>query len=128
MARARNIKPAFFDNDELAENEPLGRLLFIGLWTLADYQDAAGRRGDYRDGGRVAGRCCWKHPRGRQYLVSRPFYAVRLPDQAILAGDAGFLACMFLHVPDRGNLPCLCCDPHVVRRIAPLRIVGIQAF
>lgn len=37
MARARNIKPAFFDNDELAENEPLGRLLFIGLWTLADH-------------------------------------------------------------------------------------------
>jgi hypothetical protein len=38
MARARNIKPAFFDNDELAENEPLGRLLFIGLWTLADHK------------------------------------------------------------------------------------------
>ena len=38
MARARNIKPAFFDNDELAENEPLGRLLFIGLWTLADFK------------------------------------------------------------------------------------------
>jgi hypothetical protein len=37
MARARNIKPAFFDNDELAENEPLGRLLFIGLWTLCDF-------------------------------------------------------------------------------------------
>ena len=27
MARARNIKPAFFDNDLLAEIEPLGRLL-----------------------------------------------------------------------------------------------------
>lgn len=38
MARARNIKPSFFDNDELSENDPLGRLLFIGLWTLADYQ------------------------------------------------------------------------------------------
>lgn len=38
MARARNIKPAFFDNDTLAlNNDPLGRLLFIGLWTLADY-------------------------------------------------------------------------------------------
>lgn len=36
MARARNIKPAFFDNDELADNDPLGRLLFIGLWTIAD--------------------------------------------------------------------------------------------
>lgn len=38
MARARNIKPAFFDNDLLAEIEPLGRLLFIGLWTIADYK------------------------------------------------------------------------------------------
>lgn len=37
MARARNIKPSFFDNDILAEhNCPLGRLFFIGLWTLAD--------------------------------------------------------------------------------------------
>jgi len=38
MARARNIKPAFFDNDELADIDPLGRLLFIGLWTLADFK------------------------------------------------------------------------------------------
>lgn len=36
MARARNIKPGFFINDELAEIDPLGRLLFIGLWTIAD--------------------------------------------------------------------------------------------
>lgn len=38
MARARNIKPAFFDNDLLADIDPLGRLLFIGLWTIADYK------------------------------------------------------------------------------------------
>lgn len=38
MARARNIKPAFFNNDELAEIEPIGRLLFIGLWTICDYK------------------------------------------------------------------------------------------
>ena len=38
MARSRNIKPSFFDNDELAEIDPLGRLLFIGLWTIADYK------------------------------------------------------------------------------------------
>jgi hypothetical protein len=38
MARARNIKPSFFTHDELADNEPLGRLLFIGLWTIADYK------------------------------------------------------------------------------------------
>jgi hypothetical protein len=36
MARSRNIKPGFFKNEELAEVEPLGRLLFAGLWTLAD--------------------------------------------------------------------------------------------
>ena len=36
MARARNIKPGFFTNEDLVEIDPLGRLLFIGLWTLAD--------------------------------------------------------------------------------------------
>lgn len=36
MPRARNIKPGFFMNDALAEIEPLGRLLFAGLWTIAD--------------------------------------------------------------------------------------------
>jgi uncharacterized protein YlbG (UPF0298 family) len=38
MARARNIKPAFFTNDELAELTPLERLAFIGMWTVADYK------------------------------------------------------------------------------------------
>ena len=38
MARARNIKPALFTNDTLAENDALGRLLFIGLWTIADFK------------------------------------------------------------------------------------------
>lgn len=36
MARARNIKPAFFKNDVLAECDMMTRLLFVGLWTLAD--------------------------------------------------------------------------------------------
>ena len=36
MARSRNIKPGFFTNEELADLAPLTRLLFIGLWTLAD--------------------------------------------------------------------------------------------
>jgi hypothetical protein len=36
MARARNLKPAFFQNDLLAEVDPLARLLFAGLWTVAD--------------------------------------------------------------------------------------------
>lgn len=36
MARARNIKPGFFSNDDLADCQPLARLLFIGLWCIAD--------------------------------------------------------------------------------------------
>lgn len=36
MARSRNIKPSIMDNEELAELEPLSRLLFIYLWMLAD--------------------------------------------------------------------------------------------
>jgi hypothetical protein len=36
MARARNIKPGFFKNEVLAEMPCEARLLFIGLWTLAD--------------------------------------------------------------------------------------------
>ena len=36
MARSRNIKPGFFANDELAECDPLARLLFVGLWCFAD--------------------------------------------------------------------------------------------
>ena len=38
MARSRNIKPSFFLNEQLADNEPLGRLLFAGLWTIADFR------------------------------------------------------------------------------------------
>jgi hypothetical protein len=36
MARARNLKPSFFTNDQLAECQPLARLLFAGLWCVAD--------------------------------------------------------------------------------------------
>jgi hypothetical protein len=36
MARARNIKPGFFSNEFLADLPVEARLLFIGLWTLAD--------------------------------------------------------------------------------------------
>lgn len=38
MARARNIKPSFFTNDDLSELNPLARLLFIGMWTISDYK------------------------------------------------------------------------------------------
>lgn len=36
MPRARNIKPGFFKNEVLASLDAKDRLLFIGLWTLAD--------------------------------------------------------------------------------------------
>lgn len=36
MARCRNLKPGFFTNEKLAELPPLTRLLFAGLWCIAD--------------------------------------------------------------------------------------------
>ena len=36
MARARNLKPGFFQNEILAECDPLARILFAGLWCIAD--------------------------------------------------------------------------------------------
>lgn len=36
MARARNLKPGFFKNENLAECQPLTRILFAGLWCEAD--------------------------------------------------------------------------------------------
>lgn len=34
--RARNVKPGFFKNEQLAQCQPLARILFVGLWCLAD--------------------------------------------------------------------------------------------
>lgn len=36
MARSRNIKPGFFKNEELCNFPAMTRLLFAGLWTIAD--------------------------------------------------------------------------------------------
>lgn len=36
MPRIRTIKPQFFIDEDVAQLSPLARLLFIGLWTLAD--------------------------------------------------------------------------------------------
>lgn len=36
MARARNIKPGFFKNYDLADQGPVCQMLFAGLWCLAD--------------------------------------------------------------------------------------------
>src|SRR4051812_28228311 len=36
MARARNIKPGLFSNELLVELPAFDRLMFIGLWCLAD--------------------------------------------------------------------------------------------
>lgn len=36
MARARLLKPGFFTNERIVELDPFARLLFAGLWTVAD--------------------------------------------------------------------------------------------
>lgn len=36
MARMRTIKPGFFLNEALADLQPLARILFTGLWCIAD--------------------------------------------------------------------------------------------
>lgn len=36
MARIRTIKPEFFLDDDVAKLHPLTRILFVGLWCLAD--------------------------------------------------------------------------------------------
>ena len=36
MSRSRNIKPGFFKNELLVQLPFEQRLLFIGLWTVAD--------------------------------------------------------------------------------------------
>lgn len=38
MARSRNIKPGFFQNEQLGELDPIARLAFIGMWTVADFK------------------------------------------------------------------------------------------
>jgi hypothetical protein len=47
MARARNIKPAFFKDPDIADAGPIVQLLFAGLWCLAD------REGRVKDQPRV---------------------------------------------------------------------------
>jgi len=36
MARIRSIKPDFFTDEDLAELKPITRILFVGLWCIAD--------------------------------------------------------------------------------------------
>lgn len=38
MARIRSLKPGFFHNEILAECEPLARILFMGLWGIANFE------------------------------------------------------------------------------------------
>lgn len=42
--RARNIKPGFFKNEDLAECSLFARLLFIGLWGMADREGRLEKR------------------------------------------------------------------------------------
>lgn len=36
MSRSRTIKPGFFQNEDLADCSPFARLMFAGLWCIAD--------------------------------------------------------------------------------------------
>lgn len=49
MARARLIKPGFFTDEAVASCTPLARILFAGLWTMAD------KRGRLKDQPQVIG-------------------------------------------------------------------------
>jgi len=73
MARSRNIKPAFFDNDELAELPPLARLLFIGMWTIADF------KGDFE----------WREKRVKAKLL--PYDNCDIKKLAINLDNSGFI-------------------------------------
>ena len=73
MARSRNIKPAFFDNDELAELPPLARLLFIGMWTIADF------KGDFE----------WREKRVKAKLL--PYDNCDIKKLAINLDKSGFI-------------------------------------
>lgn len=73
MARARNIKPSFFDNDQLAELDPLARLLFIGMWTIADF------KGDFE----------WREKRVKAKLL--PYDNCDIKELAINLDKSGFI-------------------------------------
>jgi hypothetical protein len=73
MARARNIKPSFFMNDELAECGVYAQLLFAGLWCLAD------REGRLKD--RPA----------RIKAEVMPYYDVDVDEQLSILADAKFI-------------------------------------
>lgn len=79
MARARNIKPGTFVNDTLAENEPLGRLLFIGMWTIADY------KGDFE----------WREKRVKAQLL--PYDNCNITKLAINLDESGFIRFYSVH-------------------------------
>ena len=50
MARARQLKPGFFKNEDLARCTPWARLMFEGLWTLSDREGRLEDRPTYIKG------------------------------------------------------------------------------
>lgn len=73
MARSRILKPSFFTNDRLAELPAHARLLFAGLWTIAD------REGRLEDRG--------KRIKGELF----PYENVRIEQLLQMLADAGFI-------------------------------------
>ena len=73
MARARNIKPSFFTNDDLAETGPFAMLLFQALWCLAD------REGRLED-----------RPK-RIKIEALPYFDVDVDELLTVLASAGFI-------------------------------------
>jgi hypothetical protein len=79
MARSRNIKPAFFNNDLLGDISPIGRLLFIGMWTIADCE----------------GRIEWRPRRIKAQLL--PYDDFDIVEIAISLDNSGFIRFYSVH-------------------------------
>ena len=73
MPRARNLKYSFFENDELADLNPLARLLFIGMWTIADY------KGDFE----------WRKRKVKKQIL--PYDDCNISELAINLDKSGFI-------------------------------------
>ena len=78
MARNRMIRPEFFVDDKIAELSPWARLLFIGLWTVAD------RDGRMKYNQRVIGAQVFPHDE----IEVAPLFAELLDRQLIQTYEA----------------------------------------
>jgi hypothetical protein len=86
--RARNLKPSFFDNENLAECPPLARLLFAGLWCLADRE----------------GRFEWRPKRIKVKVL--PYDDCNVDDLLKALSNKGFIEYYAINGNEYGCIPC----------------------